>query len=485
MSSFEPVGMTDLHHDVRFRQSETLYFTIRADDQRAAFLVDDVELQWNGRVFYIGERVQRRDGAVALLDIEAPALWNRLSDPRRIGNFTLDGVTAFAGLQAILESDPATGWTASLDDPDIGTDLFHLDSVDATVLNLLWKWAKITGLELNFDTSAKTVGLMVDTGANTGAAFRYGRNVTNIERRSNPPTATVLYAFGRDNLDITGTEPSGLAYVEDFTFYTGQGLTLGEARERYTRVATMRDDDAMDGATLYARAVDLIGQLAQPRVRYTLNVVDLSKLTGLAEDRVSCGDHVTATDEVFGFDVPVRVVRVDRYPLDPARSIVELAYLDPPAPDPAIGSARSNTAEEWVLFTSYTDTIRKVRAGTQTLARLDLTTLDGAQWVFGYSLQAVGVGTGTVTLEFFDYVSGATIWPSVILSVTPGSAIVENFTFGQQSIGAAEWSIRVRAHSSGAGVGMDVGTTSPTLPAADADAWLGQYAQTLLLTEIG
>lgn len=442
----------DFHVDERFAQSETLYFSIRADDPKAAFLLDDVEIRWRGRRFYISEHIDRREGSTILVDVEAPALWNRLAGDKRVGTLDLAGYTTITGLSLILDG---SGWNWEILDPDIdNTTLWTLVGNDASVLDLVRKWAKITGTEVAFDTIRQTVSLVRQLGVDRGVGFRYARNVRTILRRSSPPPVTRLYPFGKDGLEITRI--AGAPYIEDFTFYTAQGLTLPEAQARYTREEVWTDSSFVVDADLYAAALERLAAGAQPLINYELSVVDLSDITHVADDRYALGDAVRVTDEPLGFNVRTRVVRIDRFPLDPANSLVELSYLAPSVPDPDVGGFRSDPTSEWVLFETRTSTPRRVRIGSTILGRLNLTTVDDAEWVVGYSLIATAVGAGTLTISATDDLTAVDLFPPIVLAFTDGQQIKESFTFGERDIDAGGHKLTIRAHSTGSTVGVDV-----------------------------
>ena len=72
--------------------------------------------------------------------------------------------------------------------------------------------------------------LVTDRGADRGVGFRYRRNLRTVRRRIRPPEATVLYGYGASGLNVAGVN-GGAEYVEDFTFYTDQGIDITTARD--------------------------------------------------------------------------------------------------------------------------------------------------------------------------------------------------------------------------------------------------------------
>lgn len=449
----------DLAIEDRFAQSEALYFTIRADDPRAVYLGEDYEIRWRDRRFYVVElrKLRGSDGA-AEITVEAAATWTRLADVKRVGTLTLDSVTVLAGAAELLTT---TGWTA-LVGPAVPATTWSLEATDASVLDLLRKWAKITGNEIQFDAVSRSVLFTPRTGVNRGVGFRYGRNVLAIERRSKAPRSTRLHPFGRDGLSIAGVAPGGVPYLDDFSFYTAAGLTLEEAEARYLREEVWTDSSFVEDADLLAAATARLTAGAQPSITYQLSVVDLAELSGVSADRYALGDSVTVTDADLGFDVATRVVRIRRRPLSPADSVVELSYLPPVIPDPNLSGSRSGSTDSWELFETRSPTPRQIRNATTVLGRLDLRTSIGAEWVVGFTLNGIGVGTGTVTITAQNQL-GETLYPPATLAVSPGSPLLHSFTFGETDVPTGSSSVIVRAISSGVGIGADVAALGSSL----------------------
>lgn len=449
-------GLVDIAHDERLAQSETLYLTVDARSPKAAVIVEDGELEWLGRRFYILETNRRRDGAETYVDVEAPALWARLGDDKFVGTFTNTALSAADGLAAILAAHGTT-WTANTLDPVVVADatLYTLTLTDVTYLELLRQWAKITGYELTFDTVTLEAALAVEAGFDRGFAFRHGRNITRLARRRRAPLCTRLYAYGANDLDISGQTTSGEQYLEDLTFYTAAGLTLADARARFTKSIVWRDTAFVNDIELHAAAVLKLAELAGGQTFYECNVLDLSELTGVDETAHTVGDRVSVVDNDLIDPVEARIVRILRKPLSPADSIVELSTLDPIVADSTSADGRESPFE-WELFADLDTNIeRRVRQGTTILSRLPLETVKGAEWVLGFSLNGVGVGTGSVTITARDATSGDLLHPITVLDIVDGDPVAFTFTQGEKYLTPAIRELEVRAVSSGAGIGLD------------------------------
>ena len=392
------VDIDDLTIEDRLGELSLLKLTLRADDPRAGLIVPDVMLRWSDRYYRVAELDQQQSNRGAFVTVIAEALWIDLAHRvKALGNFPLLGLLAQAGLVSILTG---TGWTAG-DDPDPGdVTLYSTEGYDDTVLTHLRRWAELTGYELAFDTDARTVSLVEQVGLDRGVGFRYGSNVTKIRRRYEPPTATVLYPLGANGLDITTTNPSGEAYVENFGWYTDQGLTIGQARTLHTRELIQLDEAILLPVNLYDRAVETLAELSQPTISYEADVVDLSDAVG-ASLEFDVGDTVSVYDETFSVDINTRVVRRIYRPLTPGGDEVELSYLRTTS-STVSASRQPDYGSVSILVDQCVASV--VSSGALDYAEISFNSTGTATAVTGSTF--VGVATGSGTCRFSMIVDG-------------------------------------------------------------------------------
>ena len=446
----------DLWHDERLDDSERLGFEIPADDPKAYLLAVDHEVRWRGRRFFVTELEDNRDGTEARTSVECNALWYRLADPTYVGSLDLAAVTPAAGLATILDG---TGWSVGLQTTS-SSDLFSFEQQDATRLALVRAWALVTGTLVVFNTDEQTVDLVTSRGADRGVSFRYRRNLRRIRRRVRPPAATVLYPYGADGLTVSGLN-GGSESIEDFTYYTDQGLTLDEARARFTRSRVWSDSTFIVDADLLAAAELRLAELAAPDVRYEMDVIDLSELTGIAES-VSIADTVRVVDEVLGANLTTTVVRRRQYPLQPWRDEVELGTL----PDVLATSARSSrpaSSNDWQMFTGDNDGLYIIRNdATWTTGRIPLRFRNGGQAHYHLDFFATGRGAGTLVAQVYDATAAAVVHRSLSIPYTDGAEIHGTLQWADFDL-AGGYDYRVRfstVASGGPGVtkGVDIET---------------------------
>ena len=442
--------MLDLQLDEQFLESFILRFSLKADDPKVETLVEDAMLEYGGERFFISKRLQTHDEAEFLYSVEAEVGWMRLADVSRPGSFVITALNPVDGLTQVLDG---TSW--GLGEMTDDTEVYSLEATDASVLSLIWQWAKITRNEVSFNSLDRTVTLLPQVGAQRGLTFRYGRNLESIRRTVTPPQVTRLYPYGRAGLNIKAL--TGVEYLEDFTFYTNAGFTLDQARANYRKDKIWVDESFLTEADLYAAAQERLAILAQPSVTYEASVVDLSAIMGLDEYSFRCGDTVYVHDELLGLGVNARVSRRISYPLEPFKDRVELAFSALEIPDPQVASARTSTTDSWELFESRNRTIERLVYHYNTvLHRLTLKTVADAEWVVGFKIKGVGVGSSEVVVSFTEELRNTTLWTSETLTLSDGEPFELNFTFAERGLAANDHVLGVRAISDTAGAGFRV-----------------------------
>lgn len=377
---------------------ELLRFTIRADDAKAGYVAEDLLVRFDGRRYRItkAEKVRGEDGI--RIAVEAEAIWVDLIGYIAHGVFEVADATVSEGLEAILADTPWSVGTVEVDD-----DPYSYQDTDKTVLELLRSWAAIVGQELVFDTDAKTVSLEVAIGSDNANGFRYGLNLKSIKRTAEPPVCTRLWPYGANNLTVEAVNPTGKAYIDNFDWYTDQGVSLATAEELYLREAVWVDERYLKAINLFDAAVAKLAELATPTVSYEMSVADLSSLTAWDGDW-NLGDVVRVTDEPLGVDLDARIVRMIRRPLSPADSLIELSYLRP-----GLGDTKAETARQGLVAdsTSYDLLVDEnaqavtITTSLTTLHAIALTLVGQANLVLGFNLAGTAVAACRLRISVF------------------------------------------------------------------------------------
>ena len=457
------MSLLELKIDQLFMQTHTASFELPMDDPKAYFLTEDSMLEIDGDFYYISRVKKVRQDNEAYLKIEADAAWYKLGERKQIGLFRLTNLTPEQGLQAILDAASLTGLSWSIGNVNGSIAQFSLEETDATYLDLIFQWAKVTSCEVGFDSRAFRVNFQEQIGGNYGLSFRYRRNLLGIEAEVTPPAVTRLYAYGRLGLTIAGANPSGEEFLEDYSFYTGQGMTLEEAELRFRKDDVYKDDSFVDEDSLYSAAQARLALLSQPQISYTARVADLSSVTGFAEADFQIGDTVTVFDEILGIDVTTRVSRYVRYPYEPSRNVVELSFLTNTLDDPDVSDNRSE-ASEWTLFEHRnTDTPLAVRSGYSIIHQIPLRAQQDAAWAVHATVYGTAVGNSTLHFVPIDPVSGVDWFPAFSKAYTDGELVSVDFSTAETAISPGPRVFALRVYSDTFGAGVDIQEKSTSL----------------------
>lgn len=474
--------LIELVIDERLDQSEVLSFTIPALSSKAYLVEPDAEISWRGSRYYLDEIDSERQGTETTITVDANATWYRLGDPTRVGSTVFSSVTPAAGLALLLDG---TGWTPG---PATTTDTaqFSMEQQDKSVLALLRTWAAITGKFLTFDTATQTVDLSDTRGRDLGLGFRYRRNLRSIRRRVAAPDVTVLYPYGADGLNVAGVN-GGLEYIEDFSYYTDRGLSLAEARTRFTKSRVWSQRSFLVDSELLAAAEVELARLAQGVVSYELAVVDLSEFVAAESSPPRVGDVVRVNDPDFGEDLRTTVVRTVRYPNEPYRNRIELAYLLNPTDVPTDSGSRTSSSDEWVQFVGPVSATFKVRNdATWTIARIPLSFREGGRANYHLDFVATGVGgDGILSVEVYDASNAVVVCRPVEVRYVDGEETQVALSWAAINLsGQYDYRVRVTTIADG-GPGTDLGVDIEQDTENEAAWWIlaqGAVQQTPTVT---
>jgi phage minor structural protein len=394
---------------------EYLEFTIQVSDPKTVWLTIDAEIIYQTRRWRV-TRLETLREAASIHRVRADATWTLLADDALIGTFLITAKTPDVGLDQILAG---SGWTRAGNTLD--STAVSMEMQGATVLAALRQWAALAGYELLFNTVTQTVAMIPERGSDRGIGFRYGYNVPSIHRTYEPPFATKLWAFGANDLGIAGVNVTGQGFVEDFHWYTSQGIPLATARTRFTREREWRDERYLLALNLYDAAVRKLEAWSEPIISYDIAVANLDALTGAAP--LLIGDTVRVRDADLGIDLRTRVLRLDKYPLDRSKDKVTLSYLQPRID--SLGGSTSGGGGDGVgdfrLAVAENSTPVTVSGSILVLTSIAMTTAGLANGVMG--ARAVGTASGTGTVRFRVLLDGTPIGGQPEIVFTGGQII--------------------------------------------------------------
>ncbi|HZJ98955.1 MAG TPA: phage tail protein, partial [Tissierellaceae bacterium] len=138
---------------------------------------------------------------------------------RKINELNLEVVNPEEYYNAILND---VAWSIGTIDP-LFKDIYRsVELSNVTVLEAIITGAETFGAVLDFDTENKKINLMdMDSRAKyRGLNINYSNFLQSINRkRSVDEMTTRLYVYGSEDLSIEKVNPTGMRYLEDFTYF--------------------------------------------------------------------------------------------------------------------------------------------------------------------------------------------------------------------------------------------------------------------------
>ena len=207
------------------------------------------------------------------------------------------------GILNILEKD--TSWKIGYIDPDVREDRSlgqnhrkyrTFDIVDKPWLAVLKEDVQ-NAFEcvLLFDTINKVIDIYhVDNiGENKGLFIsdeNYGKTLQKITKYED--IVTRLYVYGRDNLSIIEANPTGLPYIEDFSFFRNLDYMpqdLLDALDRY-------DNLLEQNTTTFSNYLSELSGLRKENVRLNNELIDLWMDWQIAQDNIDVAIQTSVPD---------------------------------------------------------------------------------------------------------------------------------------------------------------------------------------------
>lgn len=397
------IGAIHDAYDIEVRKTlkgdERLMFSMSRNDPKVEWVISDRQIEFDGNRYRIGPNSDgREDSRPGLVkQVECPALWLDLAERLLSGKLSLSTTTRL-GLEAILID---SGWTIGVIETE-NVNPHSYDMTNGTVLEAVRNWALICGYEVEFDTEAKSISYTLLIGVERNIGFRYGRNLKSVSRSYLPPRATRLWPTGAGDIGIGSVNVApGVLYIEDYSWYQTQGLTLEQARETATKDLAWQDTRYIQALDLYDAAIVKLAELSQPLVSYSCTVMDLSEITGLAEDSFDIGDIVRVSDPELGIDIQTRIVRKITRPASPESNQVELSYyrpglnLDSLTSLSTFGSGQTN--ELSILVDEGAGGL--IGPSETTQCSINMTVAGTSNGVIGAHLVGVTIGSGTLQVR--------------------------------------------------------------------------------------
>jgi phage minor structural protein len=308
--------------EILFAQ-ELLSFNMPYTDWKTQLINYDGEVVYKNKRYAITD-IQDGidDSGKYIYEVTCELVYVELLNKTIVGEFVVDLKTIREGAEMILKD---TTWTVGQIDVD-ETETFSMLEVSKTSLWYIYTWATITGTEVEWNSLTREVNFVSRAKEVKKTFFRYGHNLKSIKRKIVPPKATVIYPYGKNGLNIS-TINLGLPYLEDYSWYTEQGISIETARKYYKKEMTFEDDRFLMMLSLKNEANRILSELSRPQISYECKVQDLSGITGSKENSFKIGDMVKVFNDDLNINVETRIVKLKKYHLQEWKNEIELGVL--------------------------------------------------------------------------------------------------------------------------------------------------------------
>lgn len=288
-----------------------LILTVPNDETRG--ITTEQNVYFRGRMYTISETERNKNERETTLICDE--LQARLSG-FNVPNFTIkDSALAAAANKALAR----TGWKVAFAAEDNRT--YNAELLNSSAMLCLRFLESQSGTRLLFDSAKKTISFIKEQQVIFDGVFRYGLNVSNITKNETQPQTTVLYPFGKDGMTIEAFA-NGKKYIENFDWYVSLGMTIEQARAKFTKETVWNDDRYIYAGNLFRDAQKKLAGLAQPQINYKLDNPE----PGLSN--VAISTYVYVQDEEFNMKIKTQVGRVKRSK-NPEEDEIELDYIPP------------------------------------------------------------------------------------------------------------------------------------------------------------
>jgi phage minor structural protein len=362
-------------------------------------------INYDGEVVYKNKRYAITDiqdgiddSGKYIFDVSCELIYIELLNKTIIGEFIVDLKTIREGAEMILNG---TGWTVGQIEVDEKKTYSMLDQ-KKTSLWYIYTWATITGTDVEWNSLTREVNFKSRDRVFNKTFFRYGHNLKSIKRKIVPPQATVVYPYGKNGLSIGGLN-NGIEFLEDYSWYVEQGISLATARQFYKKELTFEDDRFLMMTSLREEGLKLLKELSRPQISYECKVQDLSNVTGVRGTSFSVGDIVKVFNDDLKINVETRIVKLKRFHQEEWKNEIELGILQE-----GLEHSQSNAgvreavqgAQTSVIFATNELAGVTVRLQSDILLRLRYSSFGSPHGQIGLSLVGEATHDALLTIRF-------------------------------------------------------------------------------------
>lgn len=277
----------------RTRGFETLEFDIPLAHKIVPFLQPERKLYlYNNKRMYIIRTVVKTKAQERICHVYCEALWYELLDYAYFSK--ANDTTRYTLTQAVQQVLSDTDWTVGI----VQTSDVHAYTIEQnTKLYVLKYIAKVWGVEMHFDTVAKTINFYTDYGERTTDVYRFepSGNISTMSRTIDTRNLTTrVYMYGQDGMTIREIN-GGYDYLENFSWYESQFA------KSVIKSYTIEDERFNDVESMRAYMNEYLDTYSKPIVTYEIELA-------VSEQKAGLGDYAYVQDYDLDIKVWTRII---------------------------------------------------------------------------------------------------------------------------------------------------------------------------------
>lgn len=299
----------DVFLDQEVNGMDELSFSLPYTDSKREFLQNENIIQMFDTLYVVRKVTKRKGLEAPVLDVFCEAIWYDLQygEPLTVTKWVeADAVTIISDILEGTEWSVGTVELTSTRTLDVSGDQ------EINRLGAVWKVQSLFGGDIEWDTSTKKVHLLYPNITHSGVAISYSKNMRDMEAIYDTRNLiTKLYVYGKDGLTIESAN-NGSKFIENYS-YTSK-----------VRVRTIKDERFTNPFTLLDYGQKQLTILSKPQGTYKLNVLEMSRQTGLSHEKFTIGDIIRVYDKEVDMDANVRIMKWKYDVIEPELTEVQL-----------------------------------------------------------------------------------------------------------------------------------------------------------------
>lgn len=250
---------------------EKMYLRLTVGNQKSWFIVDN-----------ISDETLDTD----MMTVQAFSIQSELKN-KRVTERTLKSVNPVMLMDELLVD---SSWSKGNVDSILQETYRTIELADTTIYDALMNGAETFGAIIVWDEETKTVNFneLDSIGSYRGMSVNSERFLNNLKRtRDTDEMVTRLYVYGNERISIQNVNPSGLRYIEDFSYFV-EPFTRDANKNVITHSAYMSDElchALLDNVELKEQVLPQIDSI-QEEIQ-SLNSSLATKYTNLDETKLS------------------------------------------------------------------------------------------------------------------------------------------------------------------------------------------------------